>query len=66
MMSRISSCNATILKKNLTRFWPFMALCAFIGFMLLPMTITDTGYYSVARQFEDIISSCGKASLSSL
>ena len=56
MMSRIFCCNPTILKKNLTRYWPIMALCAFIGFMLLPMTVSDWVDYSVARQFEDIVS----------
>lgn len=33
-----------------------MALCAFIGFMLLPMTITDSGYLSAARRFQGIVS----------
>ena len=56
MMSRIFCCNPTILKKNLTRYWPIMALCAFIGFMLLPMTVSDWVDYSVARQFEVIVS----------
>ena len=56
MMSRIFCCNPTILKKNLTRYWPIMALSAFIGFMLLPMTVSDWVDYSVARQFEDIVS----------
>ena len=56
MMSRIFCCNPTILKKNLTRYWPIMAFCAFIGFMLLPMTVSVWDDYSVARQFKDIVS----------
>ena len=56
MMSRIFCCNPTILKKNLARYWPIMALCAFIGFMLLPMTVSDWDDLSVARQFRDIVS----------
>ena len=56
MMSRISSCNATILKKNLTRFWPIMALCAFVGFLLLPMSLSEMDNASVVWQLEDTVS----------
>ncbi len=47
MTSRTSFYNATILKKNLSRFWPFMALCAFIGFLLLPASMETYDNYSV-------------------
>ena len=47
MTSRTSFYNATILKKNLARFWPFMALCAFIGFLLLPASMEAHDNYSV-------------------
>ncbi len=47
MTSRTSFYNTTILKKNLSRFWPFMALCAFIGFLLLPASMETYDNYSV-------------------
>ncbi len=56
MMSRIFCCNPTILKKNLARYWPIMAICGFIAFMLLPMTISETDDYSVAWHLETIVS----------
>lgn len=52
MTLRTSFCNKTVLKKNLSRFWPFMALCAFIGFLLYPASVVSYSNESLAESVQ--------------
>lgn len=52
MQSRISLCNGTLLRKNLTRFWPVWSLYLVVWLLVMPLNLYTTGQYG--RELSDV------------